>query len=64
MNFIQIIIGAVLVALAVALTIVAILRTPRTLRGYYGVMYVALAVAAGIGGAALVTFGVLSTLIH
>ena len=59
MNWIKIALGAALAVAAVILTIIAIVRTPRTLRGYYGVMYVALAVAAGIGGTALITFGIM-----
>ena len=59
MNWIKIALGAALAVAAVILTIIAIVRTPRTLRGYYGVMYVALAVAAGVGGAALITFGIM-----
>ena len=59
MNWIKIALGAALAVAAVVLTIIAIVRTPRTLRGYYGVMYVALAVADGIGGAALITFGIM-----
>ena len=62
MSLVQVILGATLVVAAIIMLIVAIVRTPINLRGFYGAMYAALAVAAFLGGGALATFGILALL--
>ena len=54
MNLIMLIVGIVLIVAAVIAVAVSIARTPENLRGFYGAMFVAIAVVGFLGGAALI----------
>ena len=48
-----------LIIAAIIVVVVSISRTPENLRGFYGVMFVAIAVVGFLGGAELIVFSFL-----
>lgn len=54
LNMWKLIIGILLIVASAISLIVSILRTPENLRGFYGIMYVVLALLAVAGGIALI----------
>lgn len=57
MNIIAIIIGSALIAIALVIFVINIIRTPTNLRGFYGAMFFALLLVAIVGGVALLLAG-------
>ena len=51
---ISIILGIGLIVAAIAMLFIAFGRTPTNLRGFYGTMYIAFAVALAVGGVGLI----------
>ena len=54
MTLIMLIIGIVLCVLAVAATVVCIIRTPDNLRGFYGIMFAVCSIIGFVGGVILI----------
>ena len=51
--------GALLIVAAIISLFISVKRTPSSLRGYYGFWYIIISILATIGGAALITTGIL-----
>lgn len=58
MNFLQILLGLAILIATIVIFIISMFRTPINLRGYYGVMYIALMLAGLGGGIALFAIGI------
>lgn len=59
---IAIIIGILLIIAAITILVVANMRTPQNLRGFYGVIYYIFFALVAIGGIALIVLGALGKL--
>ena len=55
----NVIIGVLLIAFAIVSTILCIKRTPENLRGFYGIMFVIIALGALVGGIFLIVTSLL-----